>query len=123
MGEVAQTCGDDVALALMEAFPGTRFCVPKRFVETGMFAPLGREMSERFFAEFGGEMMYIPTSGTRPRPEDHAADVEALVDEGLSTREIAKQLGFSQAYVFKIRRAAGAPKIANKPDPRQLPLL
>lgn len=123
MGTIAERCGAAVAHALMDALPGTRFYVPQKYTEGGPLAALTRDQAEALIAEFGGDIIYIPSRlTTRPRPEDRFDEVEALIDEGLTTSEIAAKLGISQTYVFRIRKAAGAPKIANKPDPRQLPL-
>lgn len=123
MGDIAKKCGDQVAKALMRQLPGTRFYVPKRYTEKGPLADLEKEDAEALIAEFAGQIIYVPSLlATRIKPEDRFDEVEQLVDEGLTTSEIAARLGISQTYVFQIRKAAGAPKIANKVHPDQLPL-
>jgi len=123
MGDIAGKCGDRVAKALMRTLPGTRFYVPKKYTEKGPLAELEKDDAEALIAEFAGEIIYVPSLlATRIKPADRFAEVEELVDEGLTTSEIAARLGISQTYVFQIRKAAGAPKIANKVHPDQLPL-
>lgn len=121
MGAVAEKCGVNVAEALMEELPGTRFYVPKKFTENGPLAPLGKELAEAFIAEYAGDIVYIPSKlEARPTAQQRFGEIEALVDAGLTTSQIAAKLGISQARVFQIRREVGAPKISKKPDPRQL---
>ena len=107
----------------MSELPGTRFYVPKKFTESGPLAPLGKDLAEAFIAEYAGDIVYIPSRlDTRPTAEERFDEIEVLVDEGLTTSQIAARLGISQARVFQIRREVGAPKISKKPDPRQLAL-
>lgn len=123
MGAVAEKCGVKVAEALMSELPGTRFYVPKKFTEAGPLAPLGQQLADAFIAEYAGDIVYIPSRlETRPTAAERFEEIEALVDEGLTTSQIAARLGISQARVFQIRREVGAPKISKKPDPRQLAL-
>jgi len=123
MGEVAQKCGKQVAQALMRQLPGTRFYVPGKYTEKGPLAALDKDDAEALIREFSGEIIYVPSLlATRIKPEDRFEEVEELVDEGLTTSEIAARLGITQRHVHNIRRAAGAPKIANKVHPDQLPL-
>ncbi|MCV6583982.1 MAG: helix-turn-helix domain-containing protein [Marinibacterium sp.] len=123
MGTVADRCGDACAHALQRTLPGTRFYVPQKYTDKGPLAGLDRQYADALIAEFGGDIIYVPSLlSTRVRPEDRFEEVEALVDQGLTTSEIAARLGISQTYVFRIRKAAGAPKIANKVHPDQLPL-
>lgn len=123
MGAVAEKCGVEVAEALMRELPGARFFVPKVFTGSGPLAPLGRELAEAFIAEYAGDIVYIPSRlDTRPTAQERFEEIEALIDEGLTTWQIAAKLGISQARVFQIRREVGAPKISKKPDPLQLDL-
>ncbi len=123
MGDIAEKCGGHVAKALMRTLPGTRFYVPKKYTEKGPLADLEKEDAEALIAEFAGEIIYVPSLlATRTKPEDRFEEVEKLVDEGLTTSEIAARLGITQRHVHNIRNAAGAPKIANKVHPDQLPL-
>lgn len=123
MGEVAEKCGVRVARALMRQLPGTQLYVRKNYAERGPLARLDKEDAEALIDAFAGQYIDVPSLlATRVKPEERFADVENLVDDGLTTSEIAARLGVSQRYVFKIRQAAGAPRIANKPHPDQLPL-
>ncbi len=123
MGDVAEKCGDHVARALMRQLPGTQLYVRKNYAEKGPLARLEKADAEALIGAFAGQYIDVPSLlATRTKPEDRFSDVEALIDEGLTTSEIAARLGVSQRYVFKIRKAAGAPRIANKVHPDQLPL-
>lgn len=123
MGSIAEKCGDEVAKALMSELPGSRFYVPKKYTKTGPLSPLDKKIAEALIEEFAGDIIYIPSSlNLRTKPKDRFEDVEALIDQGLTTLQVAAKLGISQTYVFQIRRAAGATKISQKPDLRQLPL-
>lgn len=123
MGSVAEKCGDAVAAALMEELAGSVVYVPKKFMENGPLKAIGQEKAEALIAEFAAETLYIPSRlAARADYRDMFEKVEKLVDEGLTTSEIAGRLGISQGYVFQVRRRAGAPKIAKKPDPRQISL-
>lgn len=123
MGSVAERCGAPVATALMDELAGSVVYVPKKFMENGPLSSIGKDNAEALIAEFAAETLYIPSRlATRPDFRDMFDKVEVLVDEGLTTSEIAGRLGISQGYVFQVRRRAGAPKIAKKPDPRQISL-
>lgn len=123
MGEVASKCGEDVAHALMRHLSGTHLYVRYTYAEKGPLALLEREHAEALIQHFAGQYIDIPSLlATRTKPEDRFSQVEAMVNEGLTTYQIAARLGMSQRYVFKIRKAAGAPKILDKAHPDQLPL-
>ncbi|WP_282093056.1 hypothetical protein [Epibacterium ulvae] len=121
MGDVAEKCGTTVAIALMEKLGGAHFVVPKTYTNRGPMAKLGRELAEPFIAEYAGQVVDIPSklATKRPPPESRFQEVEALIDKNYTAAQVAAELGISQAYVFKIRKAAGAPKISSKVDKRQ----
>lgn len=120
MADVAEICGDDVARELCEKLPGILFYVPKKIRDKGPIGRLDDGIADALVAHFGGDTIYIPSK--RKTFHETFEAVEALVDKGLTTQEIALKLGVTQTYVFRVRRKAGAPRIANKPDPRQIPL-
>lgn len=120
MIEVAGICGDDVARELCHKLPGIYLYVPRKMTENTALNLIDRDMAERLMAGLGGGRIEIP--GNRRPASETFEKVEALIDKGLTTRQVALQLGITQAYVFQLRRKAGVPKIANRPDPRQLPL-
>jgi hypothetical protein len=120
MADVAEICGDAVARELCEKLPGILFYVPKRIRDKGQIGLLSDAIANTLVSNFGGDTLYIPSK--RKTFYETFEAVEALVDKGLTTQQIALKLGVTQAYIFQVRRKAGAPKIANKPDPRQLPL-
>ncbi len=120
MADVAEICGENVAQELCDKLPGILLYVPKSPREQGPICKLDGAIAERLITQFGGDKIYIPSK--RKTFMDTFEIIEELVDEGLTTQEIALKLGVTQTYVFKVRRKAGAPKISSKPDPRQLPL-
>ena len=120
MAEVARLCGDDVARELCEKLPGIRLYVPHDFTEHNPVRLLNRSTARRLMAKFGGGPITIPK--LRRSWQETYREVEALLDEGLTTQQIALKLGITQHYVFQVRRKAGAVKIANRPDSRQLSL-
>ncbi len=120
IADVAAICGDDVARELCEALPGILLYVPKNPRDTGPVGRLSDATAATLITHFGGDTIYIPSK--RKTFHDTFEAVEALVEKGLTTREIALKLGVTQTYVFRVRKKAGAVRIANKPDPRQLPL-
>ncbi len=123
MGQIAEKCGEQVAEALMNELPGTRFYVPQKLTKNGPLARINEECALALIAEYAGETLYIPSKfSMRPSLQERFDEIEALIDAGLTTSQIAAKLGISQTYVFQIRKNMGAPKISKKPDPRQLPL-
>ncbi len=121
LGTVAQECGPEVAMALLEKMPGVRFYVPAKYTDTGPLAVLGKEHAEAVIAVFAKDIIYIPSQmATTGTPEERLSKKQALLDAieaqilaGCSTQEIARILGISQGYVFMLRREFGAEKIAS----------
>ncbi|WP_170432963.1 hypothetical protein [Ruegeria arenilitoris] len=113
MGEVARLCGDEVAHAMMKSMGGARFYVPKKYTATGPLAVLSREHAEALIAEFGAEIIYVPSAQDNADiKEQRFQEVERLVQAGVSTAEIANRLSISQTYVFALRREFGAQPIS-----------
>ena len=96
MGEVASLCGDDVAHALMEHYAGTRFYVPAKFKPDSVLCKLSDDQAERFIEHYGRAVIYIPSNLMgRPTRGEMFDAIEALVDEGLNTADIANRLGIT----------------------------
>lgn len=119
MADVAETCGEDVAEELVAKLPGIVFYVPKRIREDkdGLINRLDPALAERLVATFGGGKLYVGKG--RPTYQDTFEAIEELVDEGLTVPRIALKLGVTEAWIYRCRRKAGAPRIADKSDPRQ----
>jgi hypothetical protein len=120
MADVADICGNDVARELCEQLPGIRLYVPAELSESNPLTRIDLAIAERLIAMLPGSELYIPSR--RKSSQETLAAIEALLDRGLSTQDIALELDITQAYIFKLRREKGVPKIAHRPDPRQLPL-
>ena len=120
MAEVAEVCGDDVARELCEKLPGTSFYIPKKFRHRGSLRSLDKDTARVLVRHFGGDYIYIPSQ--RKNSHDTFKAIETLVDQGLTTSQIATKLGISQSYIFRLRRKAGAPKIAKKRKRQKRPL-
>ena len=118
MADVARTCGDDVARELCDKLPGIDLYVPSKLTgKDHLLNRIDRAIAERLMAGLGGGEVRIPAKRRSWRETFEL--VEALVDQGLTTQQIALQLGITQSYVFRVRHKAGAIKISRKPDPRQ----
>lgn len=120
MADVADICGDEVARGLCEHLPGIVFYVPKKMRDAGPITRLPEHIAAALVREFGGDTVYIPSQ--RPTYQETFKAIEALVDRGLTVQEIALRLGYTEAWIRKCRRKAGAPKIPDKVDPRQMKL-
>ena len=91
MAEVARLCGDDVARELCEKLPGIRLYVPHDFTEHNPVQLLNRSIARRLMAKFGGGPITIPK--LRRSWQETYREIEALLDEGLTTQQIALKLG------------------------------
>ena len=112
MGQIAAACGDDVALALMENLSGVRFYVPKKPKPDAILSFLTEDQAARFVAEYSGLFVYIPSNlRDKPTSLETFNAIEALIEEGYNTNEVASRLQISQTYVFQLRKDFGAPKI------------
>lgn len=119
MATIAAKCGDDVALALAQAYPGLRIYIPQKWVEGGMLGFIGREVGEHLCAAMGGGAIYV--SAKKRRQDGLGAAVRELDQAGLTTNEIALQLGVSENWVRRLRKKVGSK--SRKPrghDPRQM---
>ena len=118
MADVAAICGNNVAQELSDKLPGAFLYVPKKRRGKGPISRLNDDTAEVLVRNFGGDRIYIPTKRRAWRDTFNA--IENLVKKGLSTQEIAMQLGITQGYVFQVRRKAHASKIRR--NPKKLPL-
>jgi len=100
MIDVAEVCGEDIALKLLKNFPSTHFYIPHEpNKDLECFTPEEAQTLIRYYA---GDTIYITSSNNHNR--SRGAEVMALVDQGKPTREIALQLGMSQSRVCQLKR-------------------
>lgn len=108
--DVAETLSLDIALKLMEAFPGEEIYFPSYPSEDHhVIAALGKEDGYALCGFLSGAIVYIPNGKTG----SVRAEVLALQANGKSRREIARILGVSQRHV---RRMANKKKNHNQFD-------
>lgn len=120
MEDVADFCGEDAVYHLIERLPGIMLYVPKKLTENNPISKLDPYIASQLIEEFGGGAISIPSA--RRSKEETSKEIERLVEKGLTTQQIALQLGVTQAYVFQVRRQFGMTKIAQLRDPRQMQL-
>lgn len=118
--DVAELCGDAVALELHNSLPGISLYIPRKKLPAGRFSKLSKLATSSLIENFGGDTITIP--GPRRSKDQTFAEIENLLKKNLTTAEIALHLGVTQTYVFQLRREMNAPKIKDLPDPRQTSL-
>jgi hypothetical protein len=96
LAEIADYCGEDVALALWEKFPGCRVFVPAAVYPGHPLAEaLGPEMAARLCRVYPGEYVNI-ANGLKARLAARNALIRARLAEGAS--ETALSLEFRLSY-------------------------
>ena len=97
--EIGRVVGNDAALQLSVTFGGARIYVPvdppAQFIDV-----IGIDAAARLSHAWGGEQIDVPA-----RPGKAArlkARVSALLDQGLSCREIARQLAITERHARRV---------------------
>lgn len=122
--DIAEHCGEDLAVHLVARAGGQRLYVPASEYLTDdhpLVVAVGLDAARRLAEHFAGERLEVPTSlapsAARPR-------VLALAAAGKKIREIAAACGITEVRVYQLlaaeRRATGRNP---RTDPRQLDLL
>lgn len=115
LAAVAEYCGEECALAMAEAFAGTQVYVPRTLQPTSL-PGLDRRHAEALVAQFGGDTLTMPSRRSAHR--DTAEEVKCLHDAGLTVKEIAMKLGYSQSWVTRMLKRTGSNsgRIAHRDD-------
>ena len=117
MAEVAEICGEDLTEKLADLFAGTQIYVPKK-PKAKSLPGLPSEMVQSLAAAFGGDTLTVPSR--RSSHTDTAEEIEAYYDAGLTIKEIARKLGYTESWVMRVRKRSGKPRLRDIPDPRQM---
>lgn len=117
MKDVAETCGDDVARALLAALPGIYLYVPRAMTEEGLITRLDPAIADRLISAFGGDRIYV--SDPRKFKGSKRAAVKAMREAGLTVQQIALELTITERRVYQILDALGRPARGKAKDPNQ----
>lgn len=108
MTRLADRLGAERAAAVIDAAGGARLTIPAdldHYRETGALERLvGRELAVLLVLHFGGSTIYVPTGGGKRYTR--LADIVRMTAEGMSARQIARQIGCSDRTVYARRAAA-----------------
>ena len=122
LAEIAESCGLDIAVALVDTFPGCEFYIPITITGSHELIEIGEEYFQRLCRVYNGEKITIPVRilsdyGLRLM-------IRKLDSESWPQRRIARTLRCSQRLVRAElwRRIPLVPKLTHrsKHDPRQI---
>ncbi len=120
MADVAELCGEDVAIELHRKLPGVILYVPAKIRDGNPIKRLSQTTQQNLQSYFSGNTIVI--SSSRRTAKETLSIIESLLDQGHSSARIALKLGITQNYIFKLRKKASLPRIASRPVPKQLTL-
>ncbi len=93
--------GPDAAEKLVAAYGGIRIYIPVRAAPEGAFATLiGHAAAEALSRHYGGERFDVPIAKRAPRVL--RGEICRLRHEGMHVTAIARALGCTRRYVFRI---------------------
>jgi hypothetical protein len=117
LSDIAQLIGVEPALALAEAFGGTRLNIPKTIPAAHRIAGVvGYENAQLVAPRWGGQLMRIPSA----KAARLQLRVFQLRDEGLSMAKIALDCQISQRHVENLLRG-WRPMVPAKTAPDGVP--
>ena len=118
MQDIADICGHDVALELLQKLPGVEIKVPLHWSAENPLARISREAADKIIEAAPGTKFYVPTR------TDRASKTKArqLHGEGKSTLDIALELHVSERYVRMLLQGRKALPKPRKVDDRQVDL-
>ncbi len=99
LDNIAKVIGAGAALRLCAHFGGSRVYVAvKPAPGNPVASAIGYSKAVRLSTYFGGERLSIPSEGAQAG----RARIARMRGRGLSVSEIARKLGFSERYVYKV---------------------
>ncbi len=99
LDNIAKVIGAGAALRLCEQFGGSRVYVALNPAPSNPVASaIGHSKAERLSTYFGGERLAIPSEGART----NRTRIARMRRRGLAVSEIARKLGCSERYVYKV---------------------
>lgn len=120
---IADHCGEEVAVLLVNSFPGQRLYIPRIIRMTAdheIARAIGLDAAARLAEHFGGDWVAVPKA---LGPEAHAGARAAILQwarRGLKVRDIAARAGVTEVRVYQVladeRRRTGRNPRSN---PRQ----
>lgn len=109
LADIADICGEDVAIELVTKLPGIEVKIPAKFSETNPLAKIDRKIADILIEQFPGDKFYIPMKSA---DTDKAADIRQLHSDGKLPLEIALETGVTERYVRQVLAKAGLKKNA-----------
>lgn len=121
MGSIAELCGTDVAQDVQSKLAGGELVVPLKHIGKGPLSKLRPKSAHAVIKHFAGQKLYIPSALARAR-DTHGLflQVEELISKGQSVPAVARTLGISETYVYRLRRKFDAPPIGEIRKQQQL---
>lgn len=119
--ELAELIGEELTLELARREGGLdHIYIPYTHTTEHPWAVVvGEDAWRKIVGAWGGQRIDLPR-GMFLQPKKLA--ILELVEQGLTNRAIARQVGVSAHYVRYVRRLARSGEAAETSDPRQLPL-
>lgn len=120
---IADACGEDVAIALIEQFAGQRLYVPgpdRITADHEIAEGIGLDAARRLAEHFAGNRIAVPKA-LGPQENPTRARVLTLARQGLKVRQIASQSRVTEVRVYQIL-ASERKRTGRNPrqDPRQI---
>lgn len=102
---VVRLCGEAAAITFFDTFAGLKLRIPYRPSRTSRLAmAIGHDKAIAFAAEYGGEVMDVPM-GELSAWSKRSQLIRTFIQDGMTNRDIARQLGCTDRAVRKARVA------------------
>lgn len=93
--------GKEALALLVERFGGLTVRIPARTPFSGELAELPAHAQERLAYYYGGGELYVPKCEASRRAAVHA-QIRAEYDAGVPVRQLARQYGYTERYIYHI---------------------
>lgn len=118
MAAVAEICGEEVAQELYDHLPGIALYVSRAPRADSLMLRLPEHIAEQLVRQMAGDTIYV--SAKRTESAVTFAEIEALIDKGMTVPEVALHMGLTSGWIRECRRNHGAPRLQDKVHPNQL---